>query len=161
MDKGILDDQLGPIMIRGSTCINPDLLFTDVDEDGKPWKIVFLAAIVIKMVYKLSGLCHQHKLLNLSDDKIKAKYDALPTDVTSIIPMTQLTDNRKYNQGINNVSIAWEILRCIFEVCVILFDFPAFIWYGWLDILQKDGHCGGEAMTITEIEDRTTYGIYM
>ena len=56
MGNGILDDQLGPIILRGSTCINPDLLFVVVDKDAEPWKIVFLVFIVLKMAYKLSGL---------------------------------------------------------------------------------------------------------
>ena len=56
----------------------------------------------------------------------------------------------------NKISIIWEVLRCIFEVLVILLDFPAFIWYGWLDVLENDGHCGAQ-------DDGTfdTYGIYM
>ena len=77
-------------------------------------------------------------------------------DVTLIIPMSQLIEARLYNQGNVGISIAWEALRCIFEVTVILLDFPAFIWYGWLDVLQKDGHCGG-----LDVDGRTTYGIYM
>ena len=56
----------------------------------------------------------------------------------------------------------WEVLRCIFEVLVILLDFPAFIWYGWLDVLQNDGHCGGQVLSLSEVGDeKTTYGIYM
>ena len=41
----------------------------------------------------------------------------------------------------------------IFDFVVILLDIPALIWYGWLEVLVSNGHCGGDS--------GTTYGIYM
>ena len=68
--------------------------------------------------------------------------------------MTQLIEARKYNRGVNCISIVWEILRTIFEFTVILLDFPAFIWYGWLDVLENDGHCGIE-VTADNVTEKT------
>ena len=71
-----------------------------------------------------------------------------------MIPMTQLVEARLYNRGVNCISISWEILRCIFEFTVILLDVPALIWYGWLDVLKNDGHCGGD-VTADNVSEKT------
>ena len=61
---GLLDDYLGPIVQRANTCIDKELLEVTEDDgtvlqrDKEPWKAVFLAFIVFKMVYRLVGLCH-------------------------------------------------------------------------------------------------------
>ena len=124
------------------------------DRDKEPWKLVFLIFIVLKLIYKLVGLVHQNRLLNLPDAKLEEKYNKLPEEVIELIPMTQLVEARLYNRGVNCISIAWEILRCIFEFAVILLDVPAFIWYGWLDVLENDGHCGGD-VTADNVSEKT------
>ena len=43
---------------------------------------------------------------------------------------------------INGVDIAWVIANFIFDFCVILFDVPAYVWYGWLEVLRTTGQCG-------------------
>ena len=130
-------DFLGPIIENGSTCIDKDLLFTVDNMDEEPWKLVLLAFIVLKMIYKLTGLFDQCRLLNVNDEKLEEKYKTLSNDITSILPLTQLKESRLYNLGNVSISILWEFLRCIFEGIVILFDVPALVWYGWLDVLQK------------------------
>ena len=72
---------------------------------------------------------------------LNEKYSKLSKHVTDLISMDQLTSARAYNRVVNCISIVWEIQRCLFEFLVILLDLPAFIWYGWLDVLQNDGHC--------------------
>ena len=42
------------------------------------------------------------------------------------------------------------LLHFVIDFLVILLDAPAFIWYGWLKVLNVDGHCG----------DNTKYGIW-
>ena len=122
----------------------------------EPWKTILLVAIVVKFVYRLVGLLHEHSVLNISEAKLKVKYEALPQDVTDLIEMKQLIEARNYNKGVNKISIAWEVMRCIFEFSVILLDFLAFVWYGWLDVLQRNGHCGQ-----SDSDSPDTYGIYM
>ena len=69
-----MDDELAPIILRASTCIEDDLLYAVEDRDKEPWKVVFLIFIVLKLIYKLVGLGHQFRLLHLPDAKLEAKY---------------------------------------------------------------------------------------
>ena len=124
------------------------------DRDKEPWKLVFLIFIVLMLIYKLVGLLHQNRLLHMPDAKLEEKYKNLPEEVSELIPMTQLVEARLYNRGVNCISISWEILRCIFEFTVILLDVPALIWYGWLDVLENDGHCGGD-VTADNVSEKT------
>lgn len=64
-----------------------------------------------------------------------------------------MQEARIYNLGLNSIDLAWVFAYFIFDFTVILFDIPAFIWYGWLKVMQKDDHCGGD--------NDETYGIYM
>ena len=150
-----MDDQLGPIVQRANVCIEQDSLITDdqivFGRDKEPWKAIFLVCIVFKMIFRLVGLVHQRRLLNMPQSMLDSKYELLDKDVTDLIPMTQLTEARAYNRGVNAISILWEVQRCIFEFVVILLDFPAFIWYGWLDVMRNDGHCDQDSQ----------YGIWM
>ena len=98
---GILDDELAPIAQRASTCVDPDLLYVVEDRDAEPWKIVFLICIVLKMIYRLVGLVHQHHLLHISDEKLGAKYEKLPEDVKDLISRKHLDEARTYNRGSN------------------------------------------------------------
>jgi len=47
--------------------------------------------------------------------------------------------------------MAFLLAHSIFDFIVILLDVPAFIWYGWLEVLNKDGHCDKDS----------SYGIWM
>ena len=61
---GIMDETLTPIIERGSQCV----VFGDInivpESDEEPWKIIFLACIVFKTIWILSGVIHQRILLN-------------------------------------------------------------------------------------------------
>ena len=78
LGMGILDDELTPIALRASTCIEKDLLYAVEDRDKEPWKQIFLFFIILKMLYKLLGLCHQHGKLNKPVAKLEAMYESLP-----------------------------------------------------------------------------------
>ena len=53
-----------------------------------------------------------------------------------------------YNKGYNNLDLIWFTANFVFDFSVILFDIPALVWYGWLDVLLKDGHCGDNAYDV-------------
>ena len=84
---------------------------------------------------------------------MEKNYKNLPETVTNILPLEQLKKARIYNIGINSIDLVWVFANFIFDFMVILFDIPAFIWYGWLKVMQNDEYCGGDT-------DKT-YGIYM
>ena len=48
---------------------------------------------------------------------------------------------REYNKGMNNLDLAWPTVYFVFDFCMILFDVPAFIWYGWLKVLYEGDLC--------------------
>jgi hypothetical protein len=58
MHSGILEKQLEPIFVRGSECVEPDLLFIVSSDDQEPWKIVFLVFIAFKQLLLLTGILH-------------------------------------------------------------------------------------------------------
>ena len=39
----------------------------------------------------------------------------------------------------------WKIVEPGFYFVMVLLDVPSFVWHGWLEILNKDGRCGGES----------------
>ena len=84
---------------------------------------------------------------------MRKKYKTvLPEEVRALIPIKQLVEARKYNRGQSNLDFAHHLITFAFMFTVILLDFPAFVWYGWLDVLRDDGYCGGDS--------GTTYDIY-
>ena len=114
------------------------------EEDEEPWKLIFLAFIVIKTLWVLSGVIHQRMLLN-DEAGVQVLYNALSDKVKALFPYDKLKDARAYNKGYNNLDLIWFTANFVFDFCIILFDIPALVWYGWLDVLQNDGHCGIEA----------------
>jgi len=86
-NEGILDDHLVPIILRGSTCIESDLLFSVEDKYREPWKIVFLVFIVLKIILRLVGLLDERRLLTMPKGKLEIRYNELPKDVTDLISM--------------------------------------------------------------------------
>ena len=64
---GIMDETLAPIIARGSQCVDFDDINFDPEKDEEPWKIIFLAFIVFKTIWILSGVIHQRVLLNDDD----------------------------------------------------------------------------------------------
>ena len=80
--------------------------------------------------------------------------------------MEKIEASRKYNLGGTYISILYYVLNFIFEFSVIFFDIPAYIWYGWLDVLRNDGHCSttvanNNTDAAMAADGTHTYGIYM
>ena len=61
---GIMDETLKPLIATGSECVPMDDLYVVAEEDEEPWKVIFLAFIVIKFMWIMSGVVHQRILLN-------------------------------------------------------------------------------------------------
>ena len=131
---GLMDETLEPIVARGSQCVPTDDLLVVTEEDEEPWKLIFLSFIVIKYIWIMSGVIHQRILLN-DEVGLPAKYDKLPDKVKALFPLEKLRDARAYNKGYNNLDLVWFTANFVFDFLVILFDIPALIWYGWLDVL--------------------------
>ena len=122
------------ILVKATRCVDEDLRFAVSEDDRQPgWKTAFLIALAVKTVIKLAAVLHQRSYLR-DDGKIEQKYTKLPVKVTEILPIEQLKDARVYNRGINCVDIIWHIANFVFDFAVILLDFPAFIWYGWIEV---------------------------
>ena len=141
---GIMDETLKPLIATGSECVPMDDLYVVAEEDEEPWKLIFLAFIVIKFMWIMSGVIHQRILLN-DEQGLHEKYNKLSDKVKALFPLDKLKDARAYNKGYNNLDLIWFSANFVFDFLVILFDIPALIWYFWLDVLQNDGHCGIEA----------------
>ena len=63
------------------------------------------------------------------------KYNKLSDKVKALFPLDKLKDARAYNKGYNNLDLIWFTANFVFDFLVILFDIPALIWYGWLDVI--------------------------
>ena len=79
--------------------------------------------------------------------------ETLPEEITDLIKLEQIEKGRPHQKKLNNFDIYGLVSDMIFDFVVILLDIPALIWYGWLEVLVSNGHCGGDS--------GTTYGIYM
>ena len=131
---GLMDETLEPLIKTGSQCVPMDDIELVAEEDEEPWKMIFLLFTVLKTVWILSGVIHQRMLLN-DEAGLQDKYNKLSDKVKALFPLEKLKDARAYNKGYNNLDIIWFTANFVFDFLVILFDIPALIWYGWLDVI--------------------------
>jgi len=161
-----IDDKLIEIIERANECIDDELVFFEPDYDDKgDWKLAFLVGIGVKFLLMVLGSIHE-AIVTRDKAGIEAKYKNLPKLVIEMISIEKVEESRKYNLGGIYISILFYILTFIFEFCVIYFDIPAYIWYGWIDVLRNDGHCklmvaNNETDAAMAADGTHTYGIYM
>ena len=72
----------------------------------------------------------------MNDDAgLQEKYNGLSDKVKALFPLDKLREAREYNRGYNNLDLIWWTANFVFDFLMILFDFPALVWHGWLDVL--------------------------
>lgn len=110
--------------------------------------MVMLAAITFGFCYNVVGVIDNRRILR-SPDKARALYAQLDPRIKDIYSEATLEETRVYKLGMNTIDLLWPIQRFIFEFIVTLLNIPAFLWYGWLAVLQRRGSCeSGETFSI-------------
>ena len=71
-----------------------------------------------------------------------SKYEKLPEEIKDLVPRKQLSESIKYSKSDLKLQLLFMVMDRIFNIVFIVIDLPAIVWYGWLEVLENDGHCG-------------------
>ena len=80
----------------------------------------------------------------MSEEAVRKRYAALDTQIKDLIPVEHLLSTKVVMTDQNLFDILLLVFPFVFDFVAILFDVPAFIWYGWLQVLAENDHCTEE-----------------
>lgn len=106
--------------------------------------------MLLNYVYIIVSHLHQRSKLKSSEEKVREMYNGQEKQIKDIVTIEQVLDAQKYQTSQNFFDILFKTMTFLFDFFAILFDIPAMIWYGWLQVLAENGHC-----------DDGPYGIWM
>ena len=53
-------------------------------------------------------------------------------------------ETRNFAHGFVKYDIAFPLMKSAWEFCLVYFNVPALVWYWWLAVFARGGHCDVE-----------------